>query len=324
MASSSSQKLLIRNGPPTHVSIRTVMELENVLIHEWGMGTVPEKERSLLQRGLYRIGRSAPWLVRKLQRQHEAKELYFAVLMGVEHIRKAFPYFHRKARRKAAYVFDCWPSKYDRMAEEVERYGIDPLFLSSAQAVEGLRERLPEHPRIVHIPEGLDPSPYQPFPFEEKDIEVLQFGRKHPAYHENLLRGLEGTGIDYLYEEAKGNLVFPDLDSFIKGLGRARISVCFPASETHPELSEGVSTLTQRYLQSMASKCLVIGSMPEDAKGVLQEGAVIEADMDDPAAQVRDILERFDEYVPLIERNYDHVLREHTWSERLDRMEPYL
>ncbi len=321
---SSPQKLLIRNGPPTHVSIRTVMELENVLINELGMGTVPEKQRSFLQRGLYRLGRSMPGLFRTLYGHHAQKELYFAVLMGVEHVRKAFPYFHRRARRKAVYVFDCWPSKYDRMAEEVERYGIDPLFLSSARAADAIRERLPGHPGIVHIPEGIDPSPYQPFPYEDKDIDILQFGRKHHAHHEKLLKGLEGSGTRYLYEEVKGSLVFPDMDAFIKGLGRTRISICFPASETHPKLSDGVSTLTQRYLQSMASKSLVVGSMPEDAKGLLPDDAVIEADRADPAGQLRDILERFDEYVPLIERNYELVLREHTWSQRVKRMAPYL
>jgi hypothetical protein len=320
----SPQKLLVRNGPPTHVSIRTVVELENVLIHEWGMGTVPEKERNFLQKGLYRIGRTAPGLFRLLESRQAPKELYIAVLMGVEHIRKAFPYFHRKARWKAAYVFDCWPSKYERMVEEVERYGIDPLFLSSKSAADALQERLPEHPRIVHIPEGIDPSPYQPALFAEKDIDVLQFGRKHPAYHEKLLQGLEGSSYEYLYETEKGSLVFPDLEAFIKGLGRTRISICFPASETHPELSEGVSTLTQRYLQSMASKCLVVGSMPEDAKGILPDDAVIEADLEDPAGQVRNILEHFDDYIPLIERNYKAVRTSHTWSERVRRMRPYL
>lgn len=319
-----SRKLLIRNGPPTHVSIRTVVELENILMHELGLRSLPEKERSLSQKALYRVGRSAPWLFRTLEGYHASQDLYFAVLMGVEHIRKVFPYFYRKAGKKALYVFDCWPSKYDRMAEEVERYGIDHLFLSSKDAVKALQERLPEGPRIMHVPEGLDPSPYQPASYEAKDIELLQFGRKHPSYHEKLLKGLEGSSCNYVYEKAKGGLVFPDMDAFIKGLGRTRISICFPASDTHPEISEGVSTLTQRYLQSMASKCLIVGSMPEEAKGVLPDDAVIEADMDGPTTQIREILEHFHEYVPLIERNYELVRKEHSWVERVTRMRPYL
>ncbi|MFB6258359.1 MAG: glycosyltransferase [Flavobacteriales bacterium] len=324
MKAPSSSKVLIRNGPPTHVSIRTVMELENVLIHEAGMSTLPEKEQDFWQRVFYRMNRLTAWPFRALAKRHSAKELLFAVLMGVDHIRKVFPYFHHKARKKGSYVFDCWPSKYERMAEEVERYGIDPLFLSSWEAARAMKERLPDHPRILHIPEGIDPSPYRPAPFEEKDIDVLQFGRKHPSYHAALKEGLEDPSISYLYEEEKGELLFPDLDDFIRGLGRARISVCFPASDTHPGISGGVSTLTQRYLQSMLSKCLVVGSMPEDAKGLLPDDAVIEADREDPAGQVRRLLEDFEDHIPLIERNYELVLRKHTWSERVGRMMPYL
>lgn len=319
-----NRKVLIRNGPPTHVSIRTVLELENVLLNEWGLRSIPEWNWSLFQRGLYRLGRSMPAPFRVREGTKEAAELYFAVLMGVEHVRKAFPFFLRQADRKGVYVFDCWPSKYERMAEEVKRYGIDPLFLSSARAAEGLRELLPDHPRIVHIPEGIDPSPYKALPYEAKDIEVLQFGRKHPIYHERLLQGLSNGEQRYVYEKEKGELVFPDLDAFVQGLARTRISICFPSAETHPDRSGSDSTLTQRYLQSMASKCLVVGSMPEDAKGILPPDAVVEADPDRPAEQIEEILAEFDKYIPLIERNYEELMKRHTWSERADRMAPYL
>lgn len=319
----SSPRLLVRNGPPTHVSIRTVLEWENVLMMEGGLEAIPEGKRNFLNRALYRISRVMPGPFRLFERSfYTERELYFAVLMGVEHVRKAFPYFFRKARRKGVYVFDCWPSKYDRMAEEVERYGIDPLFLSSAEACKGMRERLPEHPRILHVPEGIDPSPYRLRPYEEKDIDVLQFGRKHETYHQALLEGKED--LHYLYEEQKGALVFPDLDAFVEGLSRSRISICFPASMTHPDRAQGVSTLTQRYLQSMASKCLVVGSMPEDARSILPEDAVIEADLDRPLEQIREILARFEQYIPLIERNYELVLKEHTWKARAAHVLPYL
>ena len=51
-------------------------------------------------------------------------------------------------------------------------------------------------------------------------------------------------------------------DAFIDGLARSRVSICVPSSVTHPERAGDIETMTIRYLQSMVSKCVVLGRAP--------------------------------------------------------------
>jgi hypothetical protein len=107
-------------------------------------------------------------------------------------------------------------------------------------------------------------------------------------------------------------------------LARAKVSICFPSSVTHPERSEAISTMTLRYLQSMASKCLVVGSMPYDMKKLFDYPAVIEADPDRPDEQLVEILRHFDDYIPLIERNHEAVVNGHQWANRMQTIRQHI
>ena len=121
-------------------------------------------------------------------------------------------------------------------------------------------------------------------------------------------------------EQTPGQIVFPDRPAFVAGLARARISICFPSNITHPERAGDVSTLTLRYLQSLASKCLVVGSAPEEMLRLFGYNPVIQADLQDPAGQLLSILENYDDFAELIEQNYRKVVAEHTWQQRWEQI----
>ena len=127
---------------------------------------------------------------------------------------------------------------------------------------------------------------------------------------------LRAAGRSYLYEAVQGEVLFPTPHSFVEALSRAKVSVCFPSSLTHPERSGCVETMTQRYLQSMASGCLVVGKMPGEMRELFGYEAVVDADMERPAEQLLEILASFDEYAPLIERNLSVVREHHSWARR--------
>jgi len=74
--------------------------------------------------------------------------------------------------------------------------------------------------------------------------------------------------------------------------------------------------MTNRYLQSLASKCLILGTTPDEMKEVFGYDPVIPVDMRDPAEQIVEILKNFNDYVPLIEKNYNECLSNHTWHNR--------
>jgi hypothetical protein len=85
---------------------------------------------------------------------------------------------------------------------------------------------------------------------------------------------------------------------------------------THPVESGGVETVTNRYFQSMASKCLVIGKAPQELIQIFGYNPVIELDLEDPLWHVKKILDNITDYEPFIEHNYTILKRDHTWLNR--------
>jgi hypothetical protein len=237
---------------------------------------------------------------------------YFAVLMGPQ-FAKCMPHFLLPATR-AVYLFDVWPDVQERILRFIDSFAVDYVFVSASQSADFIRAR---SAASVHwMPEGFDPAPYRQRLLAERDIDVLQLGRKHEAYHHEIVQALADAGKTYLYERQKGHIVFPTRAGFIDGLARSRISVCVPSSITHPERSGHIETMTLRYLQSMVSKCLVVGHAPAEMVRLFGYNPVVEIDHADPAGQLLEILGSLEQYAHLIERNYQEVLARHTWHHR--------
>jgi hypothetical protein len=245
----------------------------------------------------------------------------FAVSIGLN-VRKFMP-FYFSAGRKSIYLLDAWPAVHDRLGQFIRHLNIDPVFLSSSQAVERLRRSVPGS-RFYWLPEGTDPARYRFALFPEKDIDVLQFGRKSDAYHRLVVAPLEDAGRVYLYEKVKGEIIFQTEDDFIDGLARSKVSVCFPSSMTHPERSGDIETLTARYLQSMVAKCLVVGHAPPEMVELFGYNPVIEVDWGNPVAQLLHILDHYSDHLPFIEQNYQEVVANHSWQRRWEQIAPIL
>jgi hypothetical protein len=207
------------------------------------------------------------------------------------------------------YVFDAWPRDSRVLADWVRLFGIKKVFLSAQQSTELFNRAMGEsEPRGVWVPEGFEAPNYFYWPYARKDIDVISFGRRHEPYHERIAPGLAQEG--FVHHD-QGGLALNAL------LARSKVSICFPSSITHPMRAEFISTMTLRYLQSMASKCLVVGAMPQDMKQLFDYPAVIEADPDKPVEQLVEILRHFPDYTPLIERNYGTVVNHHQWANRM-------
>lgn len=242
---------------------------------------------------------------------------YLAVLMGPQ-LHKCLPFF-ALANRKSLYFFDAWPSCHTQIQRFVTHFSVDDLFFSSSQVADVFQRRNPSR-RCRWIPEGINPDEYRQIDYGEKDIDVLQIGRKYDLYHEKIATPLQMEGFKYLYEKVKGQVIFPSREEYVQGLARAKISICTPSSVTHPDRSGEVSTLTIRYLQSMVSKCLIVGVKPAEMDRLFDYDPIIEIDMEDPVGQLRRILASYQSYIPLIERNYETVNARHTWAHRVKDM----
>jgi glycosyltransferase involved in cell wall biosynthesis len=318
-------RLIVNHGRIFHPSINTVEELESAIAPSPNVRLLNGRHpfTLILGRILWELYFRNFWhpnvlgVTGNLQRL----ETYFIVLMGPR-FNNCLPYFALSAS-KHIYLFDAWPSSYDQIVKFTTRFRVRNLFVSSRQSALQL-DKMSSSTHIHWIPEGVDPTRYQHKPFNQRRVDVLQLGRKWDSYHERIHKPIESAGYVYLFEKVKGQLVFPSRYEFINGLSDTKISICFPSNITHPARAGGVSTLTTRYLQSMASKCLVVGKAPPELNDLFGYSPIIEADLEDPAGQLKAILSQFEQYTDLIESNYEAVCQNHTWEQRWQEMQTHI
>lgn len=216
------------------------------------------------------------------------------------------------------YCFDTWPKNNEWLIAFSRIFAIKGIFFSAKQAADNFNNAKGKKTSCVGywVPEGLKAANYKWKPQEEKPIDVLEFGRKYNAFHNKIREPLAQAGYTHYYSKP-GELLFPEEKDFIDGLAKTKVSVCFPSSITHPERSGDISTMTLRYLQSMASKCLIVGKLPYDMEFLFDYNPVIELDESEPQIQLLHVLENIHQYQELIEKNYQEVLKNHQWSNRI-------
>lgn len=303
-----------------HVSLDTVHEFEKSILLDSQVKKA-DQPRAIFSESsffVWRILNKYHFLLTRGMRSlfkanHFNDRSVISVLMA-PNFRPCFPYFMTSAS-KSIYLFDAWPNEHETIVRFVNLFGIENVFVSSSQAATMLQAKF-ETSTVHWIPEGIRPEEYKHYPYERKDIDVIALGRKYEAYHELIVRHLENAHRTYLYEKEKGVIIFPSRKEFVDGLARSRISICVPSSITHPIRSGGIETMTIRYLQSMISKCLVVGKAPQELINLFGYNPVIEIDIDDPVGQLQSIFENFPRYIPQIEKNFDTVIQKHTWGHR--------
>ncbi len=242
----------------------------------------------------------------------------FAIMMGWD-MHMCIPHYFFSQKQLSAYLFDAWPSTYDTIIRQVQSVKMKYLFVSSYQSSQFLKEKLPQI-NVHWMPEAINPDEYQALPYNEKSIDVLAIGRRYNLYHELIYKELENSGLTYLYQKETDKVIFPTRNEFIIGLAKSKISICVPSNITHPSRAGHVETMTIRYLQSMVSKCLIVGRAPKELITLFGYNPVIEIDMQEPTKQLMELLENYDDFIPLIEKNYQIAISDHTWENRWSKI----
>jgi hypothetical protein len=317
---------LIKGNQNYHVSNDTLEEFETVLLNVEStfciahLSKMVYKLRLFIYRLLQKVGVEL-FLSTTANRKNPLndKNHLFVIMMGLNEY-KLRPYNILTKHGRSVFLFDAWPCDFEKITNFANRYKIDFLFITASESVKLLGSSI-KNTIVSWIPEGINPTEYkQNVQIIDKTIDVLALGRKYDFYHDMIVDALAEKGYAYLYELNKGELIFPTRQDFIEGLAKTKISICVPSSVTHPERSGDIETMTIRYLQSMVSKCLVLGHAPKEMIELFGYNPVIEINMSDPVGQIEAILKDFDIYIPLIEKNYQQVLQHHTWSNRWNQM----
>ena len=236
----------------------------------------------------------------------------FSILLGAAY-RRCADYI--RPGRKSAYFFDAttpWVEA-SRVVSFCNEAGINDLFVCHPEFAESIT-RAGSKARVHCVPVGIDPQDY--ISSTPKDIDVFEFGRKLGGYHSELRQGLGKSGVTHFYSFLKTH------EAFLDTIRRARIIISFPRSVTDGE--PVTPMLTPRYFQAMAAKSLIVGSCPPLLSALFGFNPVIEADLKDPCGQIKSILDQFDKYSSLIDRNFEVLMSGHTWEHRWAQIKEHL
>jgi hypothetical protein len=239
----------------------------------------------------------------------------FVPLMGFSEA-KVFPFCY--SDEIIPYCFDCWSHLYWRWKGFFRRLRVRVAFFSARQSAEYFSRELPKM-KSVWLPEAADPDEYCGSKLlAERDIDVLELGRKYDEFHNRIREPIQQSGRVHLYERVKGQVVFPDKDSLVDGLGRSKISVCFPSSLTHPQRSGTVETVTLRYFEAMAARCVIFGHCPPELNSLFGYNPVVETEPGKEVSQIQFILANLAHFQELVDANYRRMLEVGTWKTRVE------
>ncbi|MDX6350701.1 MAG: hypothetical protein QOF84_5491 [Streptomyces sp.] len=215
------------------------------------------------------------------------------------------------------YCWDVWEPQWELWAGRLRPLRPPAVFVTAAQSAQFLTEALPQS-QVFHLPEATRVSRYSSSrPLGARTIGVLELGRRHQKWHDAVGDALRSrSDRSHLYESRSGRLVYPDAPALCQGLSDAAISVCFPSSLTHPQRAGIVETMTHRYLESMASGCLILGQAPEELVRLMGFNPVVEVDWSAPAEQVLEILDAPQRWQRHVDRALRRLRETGDWSVR--------
>lgn len=219
--------------------------------------------------------------------------------------------------------FDCWPKDYQKWEQIFRRYRVRTAFFTARQSVGYFRDKMPDM-ECFWIPEAADPDEYESDRLlVERTVDVLELGRRFEPYHITITGPLREKGCRHLYVRGAERM-FSTRGQLMETWQQTKISVCFHKFLTDRERSGGVETVTFRYFESMASKCLVLGHCPQELRDIFGYNPVIEVERTDYAGQMLNILSSIEKYQDLVDRNHQRMLEVGTWDARVQEMLPLL
>jgi len=287
--------------------------------------TIAADSQYTVKRRVSSSGRLKPWILRKIQNFKSLYKLrirlrddgtinFASMISGDFRIMVPTAFF---SNRNYIYMYDVWPRFQQWIFPLLDVYNITYIFFSSKQVFEDYQRKCPQNRcKAMWLPEALTLSEYATLPYEKRNIDVLEFGRSYDDYHQLVVDALSLHKKVHKYKSAGNPVLFQGKKAFIEALSNSRIVICIPSNITHPERAEYISTMTLRYLQAMASKCLIVGIIPSDMQEIFGYKPIIEIDMENAAAQILDVLDNYSDYQELIEKNYMEVKSKHQWLNR--------
>lgn len=241
------------------------------------------------------------------------RDLFALIMKGPTYLVYNAPFFLLGRGKRSAWITDTWPNRDRRLIFLARVLRLNPIFVSYQESAERLKKLAP-HIHWIYVPEALPRDDYPSRPQDERDWDVITFGRKYMAHHTALKAENTDGHIRYRFRD-DGIHVAKTHRDLLEALGDARVSICVPRGVTHDHAG-GVTAMTMRYLQSIACGCLVMGETPSEMRDLFGYDPVIKADLEHPVQQLDALFGDWAPFQALIDRNRAVMLKYHVWNRR--------
>lgn len=258
-----------------------------------------------------------------------------AILMFVEPVSITFDTFPYYATHEIIpFIWDCWPCYYDKMERWMKKHKVRTAIFTSSQEMAEMQRRCPDI-KMLHCPEAVDSSLYEVGKeLKDRSIDLLEFGRSNEkVLGKEFSPDRRGEGFNHVCTKVGNKFQFTN-DELYKAMSDAKITICLPKSMTHPEIAEGVETLTQRYWEAMLSRMVIVGHCPRELEELIGYNPVVELssnDDDNDTAKaydneklILDVIEHIEDYQELVDRNREVALRMGDWKVRMAQVIAWL
>lgn len=235
------------------------------------------------------------------------------------------------------FIWDCWPCYYDKMERWMKRHKVRKAIFTSKQEMEEMQKRCPDV-KMMWCPEAVDTTIYKEGKeLKDRGIDLLEFGRSNEKIlsftNTEFTKSVE---FNHVCTKVGDKFIYTD-EQLYEAMGDAKVTICLPRSITHPDMAEGVETLTQRYWEAMLSRIVIVGHCPKELEEVVgynpvvelrflnennnlneRKGAVSEYDR-----QILDIINRIGDYQELVDKNREVALKMGDWKGRMKEIKEW-
>ena len=193
-----------------------------------------------------------------------------------------------------------------------KRHKTRTAIFTSRMEMEEMQKRCPQV-KMFWCPEAVDASIHKKGKLlKDRSINLLEFGRSNE-------RVLGKLSIDkHVCTYVDGKFIFSN-DELYDAMGDAKITICLPKSMTHPDVAQGVETLTQRYWEAMLSRTVIVGHAPNELIDICGYNPVLELpdNKDLINTFILDIISNIEDYQELVDKNRKTAFEKGIWSIRM-------
>lgn len=308
---------------PNSAAQGTMTAFESVFVRRCGAQVLRVHNR-WRQRVARRLGRGYPsWLSRPLPKT----DVLLVCGMGPGDVWALDTWrdWRRRARRVVFYTVDCYPWQDRWFQDDFAAHGVDLLLVAFRDSVERLRPKV--GCRVEWLPFAVEAGLFSGA-CVRRDCWVFSFGRVWQPHRESLEHEARRRGKAMVVagpQELKGADAQDRHRRWLADqLGRSVFSLCYAVPDTSPDRAAGISPVTTRYFEVMAAGAIPVGTRPgpEFEELFPYPDAMVEVPLDrDAIVPALDELERRpDRMETMRRRNVEHVLKDHTWDRRAERL----